>query len=134
MAAVMLSACGGEGEPTAASAEKAPAELGNVSSVVELRDALVDAGYDCAEWEQSNAVSLAAESGSCDDSSVLTTFASAGDLQQQLDREKSNESLLVDAGIDPTPILVGPNWMVKAPLAGDYAGDLGGTVVSGPSS
>lgn len=106
-----------------------PSAVGEVSSVVELRDALVAAGYECAAWEQENVVNLAAESGACDESSVLSTFASEGDLQAQLDLFRESESLFTDAGVEPDPMLVGANWIFRSLEAPAYADELGGTVV-----
>lgn len=133
-AALLLAGCGGEAD--AKDAPKAPpasSELGTISSVIELRDALVAAGYDCPTWTQDNVVKLAAESGSCDDSSVLSTFASEGDRQAQLDIDKGMSDMLSDADIEEDPTLVGPNWMFKSPEASKYASKLGGTIV-GPHS
>jgi hypothetical protein len=134
----VLGACGGgsdegggapDGQPAATPTPTA-SELGTVSSVTEVRDALVDAGYVCSNWDQSNVVDLAAESGSCDDDSVLSTYASAGDLQAQLDSNRDMDKLFEENGVELTPNLVGPNWIVNAPGADKYADALGGTVVS----
>lgn len=136
VALLSLGACGG-GE--SASDEATPArttptheDLGNVSSVVELRDALVKAGYECPNWQQDNKVKLAAESGTCDDASVLSTFASEGDRQAQLDTFSAMDELFADADVEQDPILVGPNWMFRAPGADTFASALGGTVVGPP--
>lgn len=137
VALVLLSACGGSGEPsvsgkTTAAAEPTREDLGSVSSVTELRDALVAAGYECPNWDQSNVVDLAAESGSCSDSDVLSTFASPGNLQDQLDTSRGMDQMSIDAGLKPDPSLVGPNWIFRSPDAGAYADELGGTVVGPP--
>lgn len=135
LALVLLSACGsGDGDDGAGSSSEAAeqptrTELGKVSSVVELRDALMDAGYDCTGWTQENVVDLAAESGSCDDSDVFSTFASEGDLQAQLDISREMGDMLADADVEANTNLVGPNWIFSAPTAGDYAEKVGGTIV-----
>lgn len=135
-----LAGCGSQAakEPAPKATSKAAPEptskdLGEVSSVVELRDALVDAGYSCKAWEQRNVVDLAAESGQCDDSDLLATFASEGDLQEQLDTYKSADEMFLDADIELDPYLVGPNWIFRAPSADQYAMNIGGTVVGPPS-
>jgi len=106
-----------------------PAGPRTFSGVVDLRDAAVEAGYVCPHWQQSNAITLAAESGDCSDESVLSTYASDGDLQQQLDIDKEMADLLTDSGIETTPSLVGPNWILKDPRAADLRDSLGGVVV-----
>lgn len=129
VALLMASACGGgSGGDKKAASKPTQEDLGSVSSVVELRDALVAAGYECANWEQDDLVDLAAESGSCDDESVLSTFASQGDLQAQLDTFRGLDGMFKDADIEPEPILVGPNWIFTAPDADGYAAKLGGTI------
>lgn len=98
-------------------------------SLEELRDAAIEAGYVCEDWVADNRVTLAAESGTCDDSSVLSTYASDSDLQQQLDQEKELTETLLDSGISTTPKLIGENWIIKAPEAADLRAALGGTLV-----
>jgi hypothetical protein len=115
---------------TAASTPTGPQTF---SSVVDLRDAAVDAGYECRRWKQTNDVTLAAESGTCSAASVLSTYASDGDLQQQLDVDKEMADLLTDSGIETTPALVGPNWILKDPRAADLQDALGGVVVGAKS-
>lgn len=134
VALVVLSACGGGGDTEKAADEPAPTreDLGAVSSVAELRDALVEAGYNCPNWDQSNVVDLAAESGSCSDSDVLSTFASPGNLQDQLDASRGMDQMSIDAGLKPDPSLVGPNWIFRSAEAGAYAEKLGGTIVGPP--
>ena len=101
----------------------------NYGSVIELRDAAVKAGYLCTDWLAKNDVLLAAESATCDDFSVLSTYASKADLQSQLDREKANNELSTDVGLETTPILVGENWLFKAPEAAKLRGELGGVLI-----
>ena len=76
-----------------------------------------------------NVVTLAAESGYCDDESVLSTSASGSDLQSQLDNEKEATALLTENGIETTPVLVGPNWLFKAPEAPELRESLGGVLI-----
>jgi hypothetical protein len=99
-------------------------------TVDELRDAAVAAGYECRRWKVDNKVTLAAESGSCSADDVFATFASDGDLQAQLDSFKGTDDMLAEAGIEPDPHLVGPNWIITGPDAGGLQSALGGTVVT----
>ncbi|MRK01767.1 hypothetical protein GEV27_09555 [Aeromicrobium sp. S22] len=75
---------------------------------------------------------LAAESGSCNDSDVFSTFAWEGDLQAQLDVGREMDGMLTDADVEPNTHLVGPNWIFSAPTAGDYADKIGDTIVGPP--
>ena len=127
----LLASCGGDGtlpaEVTATS--DPPAQAVEFGSVTELKDAAVEAGYVCDNWEVDNVVALAAESGSCGDDSVLSTYASREDLQSQLDVEKAASELLTENGIETTTVLVGPNWLFKAPEAFELRESLGGVLI-----
>jgi hypothetical protein len=131
-----LGACGGGDVSTGDSDKEAPpavstgaVEPSRFGSVTDLRDAAVEAGYVCATWEGDNVVTLAAESGTCDDQSVLSTYATDVDLQTQLDQEKEMSGLLTENGIEPEPVLVGPNWLFKAPEAPGLRDFLGGVLI-----
>ncbi|WP_067428586.1 hypothetical protein [Nocardioides jensenii] len=97
-------------------------------TVQELHDAAVEAGYVCANWKPEHNVTLAAESGTCSDEDVFSTFASQGDLQSQLDLHREMNELLADADIDPSPMLVGSNWIINGDNAPALQSMLGGTV------
>jgi hypothetical protein len=128
-----LAACSGEsdsGKPAAAAKPTKPPVAVEYGSVDELKDAAVTAGgYVCEAWVADNVVTLAAGSGHCDDESVFSTYASKADLQAQLDQDKVNDDMLLDAGLDTTPKLVGPNWIISAPEAPQMREDLGGVLV-----
>lgn len=130
-AGALLTGCGGS-DPTA-KAPAVPKSHGPVkdarySGVTDLKDAAVQAGFSCPNWVQDNKVKLAAESGTCSDSDVFATFASDGDLQQQLDLTRSMNDLLKENNVAPDPTLVGPNWTILSPQAPELATKLGGTV------
>lgn len=93
-----------------------------------LMEAAVEAGYECKRWRQTDKVTLAAESGNCSSNDVFSTYASDGDLQSQLETERAVEDMFADAGIEPDPTLVGPNWIIKSPKIGALQPVLGGTV------
>lgn len=98
-------------------------------SLSELKAAAVDAGLSCPDWEADNAVANAAESGECSDDSIMSTYASRGDLQAQLAQEKKNNALMLSLDIETTPILVGPNWLIKSPEAAELRAVMGGTLI-----
>lgn len=77
-------------------------------SVVELRDALIAAGYKCPSWLQDDRIKLAAESGQCSDADVLSTYATQADLDEYVDGWRS-------LGLEDNPIVVGPNWVLNLP-------------------
>lgn len=130
----LLSGCGGE-EPKAerdstpseasGSAPKGPQTYGTVA---QLKDAAVAAGYACPNWTQDDVVDLAAESGTCSDADVFSTYASEGDLQAQLATDRELDDAMADYGLESDPALVGPNWIITGPDAPDLAEALGGTV------
>lgn len=128
--ALTVSACGDDrpAQKTAEAGSTKPSGPVSYSTVADLVDAAIDAGYDCAQWVQDDAVTLAAESGHCSDADVFATFASEGDLQQQLETDRSMDDLLKESGIEPDPTLVGPNWSISGPDAPALADALGGTV------
>ena len=132
----LLSGCGGKDATTDDAKSKAtstasagPVEPARYGSVTELRDAAIEVGYVCENWVGDNRVNLAAESGTCDDESVLATYASDADLQAQLDTDKELTGLMTENGIESTPVLVGPNWIFKAPEAPAVREKLGGVIV-----
>lgn len=127
-----LSGCGGGSDPKAAPSDDKPSKSAaavEFGSVDELKDAAVAGGYTCEAWVADNVVTLAAGSGHCDQDSVFSTYASESDLQAQLDQDKVNDDMLLDAGIDTTPSLVGPNWIISAPEAPNMREVLGGVLV-----
>jgi hypothetical protein len=90
--------------PTAANTAVAAQEY---ATVIELRDAVVAAGYPCPNWQQNSkeyGPKFAAESGKCTDNDVLSTYATAVRVEQQIE---------MAAGV---VILVrGPNWLLNIP-------------------
>lgn len=131
--ALSLAACSSDVEPQTAPIEEEPQPLGEVGSVTQLRDAVVEAGYPCPNWTQTNAVTNAAESGTCSDKDVFCTYASQSDRDAQVSQERANKDTLRNAGITPGSTIVGPNWMVNLSADADIEGVhavIGGTLIS----
>lgn len=140
--AVSLAACASEVEsqtaPEVVSEETSPTEeepqpLGEVGNVTQLRDAVVEAGYPCPNWTQTNFVTNAAESGTCSDKDVLSTYASQADRDAQVAQERVNKDMLRAAEITTGSTIVGPNWMVALSADADIEGIhavLGGILIS----
>lgn len=104
-------------------------------SVAALRDAAVKYGYPCPSWEEADQVELAEESGTCSDDDVFMIFASDTELQKQVKTYKDLQQITASSGIDPSSILVGPNWIINGErmtlaLLGP---NLGGDQVDGPA-
>ncbi len=112
---VALGACG------AGSSTSEPATYG---SVEELKNAAVEAGLDCPDWEKTNQVVNAAQSGQCDGNSVLATYSTDADLQATLDGARDLAELAPIFGT----WLVGPNWTINSPQAEELQPRLGGVV------
>lgn len=127
-----LAGCGSDDEPEAATApsSSSPTSQGpkTFSSVGELKDAAVAAGLACPSWKQDNVVQAAAESGTCSDETVLSTYATDADLQTAIGNLRDINELMKEQKLEPTPILIGPNWIINAPDAPSLTGALGGTV------
>lgn len=110
------------------SAPTPPANGGTYGSVQELKDAFVEAGGICDSWDQSNHVTKAAESGSCSDQNVMSTYLSKEDITSMISSIKAlNEE--VDYESDAV-WLTGENWVINDPAAAELRGKLGGVLVT----
>lgn len=127
---ISIAACGGASD-SEGEAEGVPTPDARYGTVEALKDAAVEAGLECKRWRQTNVVKLAAESGECNKDSVLATFASEGDLQDQLRTYRNLDDLQEKYDLPPSPRLIGPNWIINAPEAPELQPQLGGTVESG---
>lgn len=125
-----LAGCGSssaaESEPTP-SVTTPPADGGTYATVEELKDAFVAAGGSCPAYEQSNIVTLAAESAECSSEAVLSTYLSSSDITQLI---QENKDIAEQYDIEFSSWLVGENWVINAPGAEELHEKLGGTVVS----
>lgn len=129
IAAVLLSGCASQAEPAPAGTPTLPpADGGSYSTVLELKDAFVAAGGSCSEFDQTNAVKLAAESGKCGSEVVLSTYLSSDDVSQVIQNVKElNDDLNFQDG---AVWLAGQNWIINGPNAKDMRERLGGRLVS----
>src|SRR5215203_4347338 len=94
---LLVAGCSGEAgqqtetsSPTAA-ATPTPSKNLRYDSVVELRDAAVEAGYSCPNWKQDNVVTNAKQSGTCTDEDVFTIYATDSDLEAQIETTKAGD-------------------------------------------
>ena len=121
-ATLVLAGCDGGTEPAEPTAASSPTPLGDVGTVLELKDAAVAAGYECPSWTQDDRVAAAAQSGTCSDADVFTVWTNEEAKQAMIGLLKS----LGDASL-----LVGPNWVINGEDAPALQEELGGTVVTG---
>lgn len=124
-ALTLSAALSGCATQSASSASKsiAPKPKSTYSTVIELRDAFIAAGGDCPDWQMTNRVKLAAQSGECSGSVVLSTYLSAS---------TRDEVILALKGVsDPGAVhlLVGENWIINTKAPEGLVDKMGGTVV-----
>lgn len=112
-------------EPSAVPTSQASAPSTGFPSVVELRDAAVDAGLPCPRWRQTDRYEVAAEYAKCSGSTTLSTYSTRADLQEAL---ATLRTLNLPLGEEATPLLVGENWIIQSPHAPKIADRLGGVV------
>lgn len=130
---VTLTGCGGGGSftstaPTATSTsiptKTVPANGEHYSSVGSLKSAFIGAGGDCSVYEETNQVTLAAESATCGKSTVLSIYSSVAD------RDAAVDGLKQFADMIGMHLLVGENWIVNDKNVTQYQPKLGGTLVT----
>lgn len=103
----------------------APAVVeGGFASVEDLKAAYEATGAECPEWAQTDAITLASESGDCDGDTVLSIYASDENRDQAVDDLTS-----LSESIGGATFLVGPNWIINDADAVALQKELGGTVV-----
>ncbi|MFB9309333.1 hypothetical protein BJY17_001205 [Agromyces hippuratus] len=117
---MLLAGCSAAAQPVPA---PEPEPVATYSTVDELREAFVAAGGECPEWVQGDQVTLAAQSGSCSDDTVLSIYTGATDRDEVVGNLKTLLS-------DDLSLLVGENWIINVPEPELYVDKLGGTVVT----
>lgn len=98
---------------------------GSYSDVEALRDAYIEAGHECDDWEQSNQVLGAAQSGDCGMDTVLSTYLTRDAVQDRIAETK--DSIFAEATGD---WLTGENWIINGSNAEDLREKMGGQIVS----
>ena len=102
---VLLTSC--------SNSSKASVKSKRFETVLEMRDAYIEAGGDCPEWELST-VSLAIGSGSCSGDSVLSIYSSRTIANEQNSAMKDLMlELLPEAINHRLTLLVGENWILN---------------------
>lgn len=98
---------------------------GSYNDVEALRDAFVKAGGNCDEWDQTNKVLGAAQSGECGMDTVLSTYLNHDAVQDRIADTK--DSIFGAMGDD---WLTGENWIINGENIEELQRKLGGQVVS----
>lgn len=119
-AVLLLTGCASGPTPETPSTAAYPATFRNVE---ELRDAFVRAGGSCPDWQQTNQIPLAAESGTCSSSNVLSIYSSTADRDELVRGYKS-------MAMEDSAIMVGANWVINDKQVRSLDPALGGTIVS----
>ena len=128
-----LSGCAGGGGFTAAAStptstptptKTVPPNGEHYSSVKSLQAAYVLAGGTCSTFNQTNQVTRAAESGTCDTNAVLSIYSSVSDKDAVVDGMKQFADLV---GMN---VLVGENWIINDKNAAQRQSEMGGTLVT----
>lgn len=102
---------------------------GNFKDVDALREAFTDAGGTCDDWNQTDTVTGALQSGECGDTSQLSVFKDSSGVQYQITEVKKS-----DQAEGMGDWLTGENWIIatddSTESATDLQAELGGQVVS----
>lgn len=69
------------------------------------------AGGDCSGWSQENNVTLALESGTCDDDTVISTYISPSEITELMETQKALFEDLEMSG--ESSWLVGDKWIIN---------------------
>lgn len=96
------------------------------SSVDDLRQAFENAGGSCLEWEQTDQVAAALESGTCNSNTVLSIYESPEAAE---DSARGLAEMIAGYGLTPS-ITFGGNWVVNSDDATLVTESLGGTDLS----
>jgi hypothetical protein len=137
---LVLMSCGsGENSSSSSDGDAIPTTVvmeKRFESVLEMRDSYIEIGGSCADWEQSNQVKLALESGECNESNVMSIYSSraVADEQNRAFKELINEIMPSWITEDrPISLLVGANWILNesdASLVSAFQSAFGGDLIT----
>lgn len=120
-AAMILTGCSGPATATSPS----PSPVATYDTVSELKDAFVEAGGDCEDWQETNKVQIASQSGECGTHTVLSVYLSSEAVERRIEATKSSAF-----GAMGGDWLVGENWIINTDAAAELKDKLGGRIVS----
>lgn len=122
LSALVLVACSGQPVSTGSNPVVKRPHPAIYASVVDLRDAYLDAGGTCDEWARDYSTQDATEAGRCADGGVLMIFS---DAKAASDRAVELRRLLAEAG-SSAGLAAGGNWLIVSYDAPGVAAALGG--------
>jgi hypothetical protein len=137
---LVLTSCGsGENSSSSSDGDAIPTTVvmeKRFESVVEMRDAYIEIGGSCSDWEQSNQIKLALESGGCSDGNVMSIYSSRSVADEQNRAYKEFISDIMPSWIEedrPISLLVGENWILNesdASLISAFQSAFGGDLIT----
>ena len=98
---------------------------GSYSDIEALRDAYMRAGGECENWEETNNVLGAAQSGDCGMHTVISIYLNHDAVQDRIAETK--ESIFAEATDD---WLTGENWIINGNDPDRLREEMGGQIVS----
>lgn len=102
---------------------------GKFEDVDSLREAFIDAGGNCDDWNQTDTVTGALQSGECGTTAQLSVFKDGSGVQYQITEVKKSEKA---EGMGDW--LTGENWIIAVDDQTEHASELqvelGGQIVS----
>lgn len=104
------------------SCSHAPAEY---STIEDLRDAYVDAGGECPEFETHGPTDYSIEDARCSPSAVIAIYGSHEDVQRETSMVKNSVGKLLGG-----KRLIGENWMINGPDLEKIQKKMGGEIIT----
>ena len=97
-----------------------PADGGTYKSATQVKNALLESGGICEQWDPHNKIILASSSGSCGKDLIIGVYNDAQNFEQQ-------KSFRKELNLQP---LIGKNWIVSGTRAADVQKLIGGELTA----
>jgi hypothetical protein len=98
---------------------------GAFDDISQLKQAFEKAGGSCLQWNESNKVTSALQSGDCNSETVLMLFGSS---EEALERAEDLRDMSLSFGFEPN-LLVGENWLINSNQVESVQPAMGGTLI-----
>lgn len=98
---------------------------GAFDDIGQLKQAFEKAGGSCLQWNESNNVTSALQSGDCNSETVLMLFGSS---EEALERAEDLRDMSLSFGFEPN-LLVGENWLINSNQVESVQPAMGGTLM-----
>ena len=93
--------------------------------ISQLKEAFEKAGGSCLQWNQSNKVTSALQSGDCNSETVLMLFGSSEEAKE---RAEEIRAMYIGFGTEPN-LLLGENWLINSKQVNSVHPAMGGTLI-----